>query len=133
MSATIASRRGTPFDQPRPKPVAVRRPREQSVAPDRSREQRMEALRNANKIRSRRAQLKRDMKAGRVLVVDILAAPPEYALTMKVIDVLMATPKVGWVKGNRVLKQSDSSPSKTLGGLSERQRAELVALLGGQQ
>jgi hypothetical protein len=33
------------------------------------------------------------------------------------------------VKVNKVLSQCRISPSKTLGGLSERQRGELVALL----
>ena len=35
------------------------------AAPERSLVQRMEALQRANDIRSRRAQLKRDLKAGR--------------------------------------------------------------------
>jgi hypothetical protein len=33
------------------------------------------------------------------------------------------------VKANKVLTQCRISPSKTIGGLSQRQRAELVALL----
>ena len=49
--------------------------------------------------------------------------------TAKVIDMLMAVPKYGRVKTNRILNQCRISPSKTIGGLSERQRAELVAQL----
>jgi hypothetical protein len=33
------------------------------------------------------------------------------------------------VKANKVLQQCRISPSKTIGGLSERQRTELVGLL----
>jgi hypothetical protein len=33
------------------------------------------------------------------------------------------------VKANKVLQQCRISPSKTIGGLSERQRSELVSLL----
>jgi hypothetical protein len=42
---------------------------------------------------------------------------------------LLAVPKYGRVKTNRILNHCRISPSKTIGGLSERQRTELVALL----
>ena len=92
-------------------------------------DQRMKALRKANDIRSQRAQLKRDLKASKVKIQALLRDPPEYVQTAKVIDMLMAVPKYGRVKTNRILNQCRISPSKTIGGLSERQRAELVAQL----
>ena len=98
-------------------------------APARSLDQRMEALQRANDIRVRRAQLKRDLKDGRVQIESILLDPPEYVSTAKVFDMLMAVPKFGRVKANRVLQQCRISPSKTIGGLTDRQRAELVDLL----
>ena len=58
----------------------------------------------------------------------ILNAPPEYVSTAKVFDILMAVPKFGRVKAARFLNQCRISQSKTVGGLSERQRAELVGL-----
>jgi hypothetical protein len=88
----------------------------------------MEALRRANVIRVRRAQLKRDLKAGAVSIADVLHEPPDYVLTAKVYDMLMAVPKLGRVKAMRLLNQCRISQSKTVGGLSERQRAELVTL-----
>ena len=48
------------------------------AAPERSLVQRMEALQRANDIRSRRAQLKRDLKAGRQPIHELLLEPPEY-------------------------------------------------------
>ena len=89
----------------------------------------MDALRRANDIRVRRAQLKKDLKAGTVQVETVLSHPPAYVETAKVIDILMAVPKFGRVKAARFLNQCRISQSKTVGGLSERQRAELVALL----
>jgi hypothetical protein len=89
----------------------------------------MEALRRANEIRVRRAQLKKDLKAGRADIEDVLLAPPAFVETAKVIDILMAVPKFGRVKAARFLNQCRISQSKTVGGLSERQRAELVSLL----
>jgi hypothetical protein len=89
----------------------------------------MEALKRANGIRTERAKLKRDLKAGRVKVTTLLLDPPEYVETAKVFDMLLAVPKYGRVKTNRVLNLCRISPSKTIGGLSERQRKELVTQL----
>src|SRR6266480_646634 len=100
----------------------------QVQAPLRSLDQRMEALKRANDIRVRRAQLKKDLKTGSVQIDEILREPPEYVSTAKVFDILMAVPKFGRVKAARFLNQCRISQSKTVGGLSERQRAELVGL-----
>src|ERR671931_2306792 len=102
---------------------------ERGSAPERSLSQRMEALKRANDIRTRRANLKRDLKAGRVHIHGLLLDPPEYLETAKVFDLLLAVPKYGRVKVNRILTQCRISPSKTIGGLSERQRNELVSYL----
>jgi hypothetical protein len=110
-------------------PPATNTPPKHSVAPERSLMQRMDALQRANEIRTRRAQLKRDLKGGRVSVQTLLLDPPEYVLTAKVFDMLLAVPKYGRVKANKVLQQCRISPSKTIGGLSQRQRTELVSQL----
>ena len=89
----------------------------------------MDALQRANRIRTRRAQLKRDLKAGRASIHELLRKPPEWVETAKVFDMLLAVPKYGRVKANRILQQCRISPSKTIGGLSERQRTELVQQL----
>lgn len=89
----------------------------------------MNALGRANEIRTQRAQLKRDLKAGRASIHRVLLNPPEYIETAKVFDMLLATPKYGRVKVNKILQVCRISPSKTIGGLSERQRAELISML----
>ncbi len=110
-------------------PPVTESPSKTIAAPERSLVQRMEALQRANSIRSRRAQLKRDLKAGRQPIHELLLAPPDYLETAKVFDLLLAVPKYGRVKVNKILSQCRISPSKTIGGLSERQRRELVALM----
>lgn len=109
-----------------PSSKTLSRPQE---APERSHDQRMAALRRANGVRSARARLKRDLKAGRTSIHDLLHSPPEFVLTAKVFDMLLAVPKYGRVKANRVLQQCRVSPAKTIGGLSERQRRELIERL----
>ena len=111
-------------------PPATKTPSKPAVAaPERSLTQRMEALQRANEIRTRRAQLKRDLKGGRVSIHDLLLEPPEYVETAKVFDMLLAVPKSGRVKVNKVLVQCRISQSMTIGGLSQRKRTELVSML----
>jgi hypothetical protein len=97
-----------------------------STTPIRTLEQRLEALRRANDIRSQRARLKKDLKQGYMKIDDILADPPEFIKTAKVVDILLAVPNCGKVKSTKVLNHCRISPNKTVGGLSERQRRELV-------
>ena len=97
--------------------------------PERTHDQRLRALRRANDIRTRRAQLKRDLKAGKTSVDSLLMDPPEWVMSAKVFDMILAVPKYGRVKANKILGQCRISPSKTIGGLSQRQRAELVQML----
>ena len=100
-----------------------------SAAPERSLTQRLDALERANEVRTKRAQLKRDLKGGRCSIETLLTDPPPFVETAKVFDMLLAVPKYGRVKVNKVLQQCRISPSKTIGGLSQRQRSELVGQL----
>ena len=112
-------------------PPAAQTPSKSSLgtAPGRSLTQRMDALKRANEIRTQRARLKRDLKAGRTQIHGLLLDPPEWLATAKVFDLLLAVPKYGRVKVNRIRTQCRISPSKTIGGLFERQRNELVSYL----
>lgn len=98
-------------------------------APSRSLQQRLDALRVANDIRIRRARLKEDIGEGRQSPVEVLVRPPDFTSTMKVFDFLTAIPKIGRVKANKFLSRTQTSASKTLGGISDRQRRELSVLL----
>src|SRR4029078_8823546 len=88
----------------------------------------MDALKRANDVRVKRAKLKKDLKEGKVRIEKILDDPPEYVSTAKGIDILMAVPKFGRVKAARFLNTCRISQSKTVGGLSDRQRTELIEL-----
>src|ERR1700733_2835703 len=99
------------------------------MAPERALTQRMDALARTNEIRVKRADLKRDLKSGRRSIHSLLLDPPEFVETAKVFDMLLAVPKYGRVKANKILQTCRISPSKTIGGLSDRQRAELVGML----
>lgn len=89
----------------------------------------MEALQRANEIRSKRAQLKKQLKDGALSIAEVISSPPEYIQTAKVIDLLMAVPRCGKVRATRYLNQCRIAQGKTIGGLTERQRDELLELL----
>ena len=65
-----------------------------AAVPARTHEQRMRALRRANEIRSARAKLKRDLKAGKAQIEKLLLDPPDYVLSAKAFDMILAVPEV---------------------------------------
>lgn len=115
----------------RTKPETRTLNRPPASAPERSLVQRMEALDKADEIRSYRAQLKRDVKARKKDIISILSAEEVDPLlkTMKLFDLMLAVPKYGRVKVNKIFQLCRISHSKTIGGLSDRQRGEVTALL----
>lgn len=96
---------------------------------DRTYAQRLDAIREANRVRGLRARLKHDLKTGRASAADVLTDPQPELLTMKVRDLLLALPMRGPAKIDRLLNLCRISHSKTVGGLSGRQREELVGRL----
>jgi hypothetical protein len=107
----------------------MQRPIAPSPARASSPEQRSSALKRANKIRVARAQLKKELRKGNIPLGPILAAPPEHVSTAKVVDLLVALPKVGPAKAARLLNKARISQTKTVGELSPRQRIQLIELL----
>jgi hypothetical protein len=99
------------------------------VPPAQTRDQRLLALRQANEVRIRRAVLKQRLASGLVPIEDVLRRPPQYLGTAKVYDLLLAVPGIGPAKGARLLSHCRIAASKTVAGLTERQRTELTGLL----
>jgi len=97
--------------------------------PERSQQQRMDALRRANDIRSERARLKEALRNGDIAISDVLSDPPACVATAKVLDLVLAVPKYGRVKANKLLERCRVSSSKTVNGLTPRQRKELLDML----
>jgi hypothetical protein len=89
----------------------------------------MIALRQANRVRGLRAKLKQDLRADKVRLELVLATRADYLASAEVFDLLVAVPKIGPVKAGRLLSVARVGPSKTIGGLSERQRTRLIELL----
>jgi S13-like protein len=99
------------------------------AVPERTAAQRVRALGLANEVRSGQAKLKRELAAGRVELAGVIVEPPACVRTARVYELLLAVPKVGPAKATRWLSHCRIAPSKTVVGLSERQRRELLEQL----
>lgn len=100
-----------------------------TVGIDRTVEQRARSLERANQIRFARARMKRQLRVGLVDETALLVDPPLFLRSMKVSRFLVAIPTIGDVKARLLMRQVGISEGKTVGGLSDRQRTELVILL----
>lgn len=89
----------------------------------------MTALEQANRTRIERAALKRDLREGRVRLEAILLEPPACARRAEVRQLLLAVPGIGKGKAQRLLLVCRIAETKTVQGLTERQRTTLVRLL----
>lgn len=96
------------------------------AAPARSTEQRMEALRAANYVRTYRAELKRRVTADWQVASQALTENNPDVQSMCVHSLLLAIRGFGRTRVNRLMTSAGCSLRKTIGGLSERQRAALV-------
>jgi hypothetical protein len=90
---------------------------------------RLAALQVANDVRSGRAELKRQITAGVVLVADVLVDPPPVATGITVIALLASQRGWGRIKSSKFLASHDVSETRKLSELSLRQRELLAAEL----
>ena len=97
------------------------------AAPRRSLEQRLQALAYANSVRQARAHLKQQLSNGSADISELLASPPHVARSAMVSELLRAVPKLGPARVAHLVHSCRISKTKTVAGLSERQRAELIA------
>lgn len=92
--------------------------------------QRETALAKANEIRKRRGDLKKQLKAGRADFGDLVYDPPEYLHTAKVVEFLLVLPRYGRARVSKVLRLAGLSTLTSFGSLTDRQRRELLSLMG---
>ena len=97
--------------------------------PARPLEQRRVALERANAVRIARAKLKKDLASGQADLAPLILKPPEFVASAKVVDLLVSLPKIGQVKAHQILNHARIAPTKTLGGLTDRQQGELIKLI----
>ncbi|ADH92578.1 integration host factor MihF [Arcanobacterium haemolyticum] len=102
------------------------------VVPHLTREQRVKALAKAGQARLRRAELKQEIKEGKLTLRDVfdVAGDDEAIARMKVKDLLIAFPRIGETKTHAIMEKIGIAQSRRIGGLGHRQRTALLERLG---
>ena len=98
------------------------------MVPELSDQARRAALEKAAEARRVRAELKQQLKDGKVDLADVLrlAETDETIGKTKVTAVLEAVPRIGKVRARRIMEKLDISPSRRLRGLGTNQRKRLL-------
>ena len=81
-------------------------------------------------MRFARANAKRDLKSGELVLYDLLMDPSEELKGAKVEEMLLAVRGMGRIKVAKVLREAGVSRAKTLVGLTHGQRDRLIKVLG---
>lgn len=99
-----------------------------SQPPQLTPEQRRAALDKAAKARQKRAEVKEQLKSGRLSLADLFAQgdADEMVGKLKVVSMLESMPGVGKVRARRLMQELDISESRRLRGLGENQRRRLL-------
>lgn len=101
--------------------------------PSLSPEQRAAALAKAAEVRRARADLKEQLKQGKVTLAEMLdrAESDDVVGKLKVATVLQAMPGIGKVKALQTMEKLKIADSRRLRGLGEQQRKALLGEFTG--
>ena len=99
-----------------------------SQPPQLTPEQRRAALEKAAQARQKRAEVKEQLKSGRLTLADLFvrADADEMVGKLKVVSMLESLPGVGKVRARRLMQELDISESRRLRGLGDNQRQRLL-------
>ena len=92
-------------------------------------EQRRAALEKAAAARHARAELRDNIKSGKVSLEEVLDSDDPIASRMKVSALIESLPGYGKAKAAKVMSDLNISPSRRVRGLGERQREHLLETL----
>ena len=96
-------------------------------------EQRRDALAKAAEARKKRAQLKDQLKNGRLSLQQVLERRQDETVgKMKISSVLEALPGVGKVRARKLMERLDISASRRVRGLGAKQKEALLAEFSGK-
>lgn len=96
--------------------------------PPLSPEDRQKALEKAAEARKKRAELKGQLKSGKMSLSDVLTTQGDDTIgKMKVSAVLEALPGVGKVRARKIMEKLDISATRRIKGLGPKQREALLA------
>lgn len=98
--------------------------------PKLSPEERSKALAKAQKIRSERMEVRKQLKAGKITLADVLNnAEDEVYAKMRVKYLLESLPQVGKITAQKVMEEIGIDEARRVQGLGSRQKTQLLERL----
>lgn len=96
-------------------------------------EQRKQALEKAAEARRKRAEIKQQLKTGKLTLAEMLRRPEDVTVgKMKVSSVLESLPGVGKVRARKIMERLDISSSRRIRGLGGKQKDALLQEFGAK-
>ena len=92
-------------------------------------EQRKAALEKAAQARHARAELRANIKSGKVTLEEVLDSDDPIANRMKVSALIESLPGYGTAKATKIMDELGISASRRVKGLGARQREQLLEVL----
>ncbi len=94
-------------------------------------EERARALEKAKQARAKRAEVREQLKTGKIKLADVIAKKDDDVIgRMKVSTLIETLPGYGKAKAAKVMSELNIADSRRLRGLGERQQAALLERLG---
>lgn len=96
-----------------------------------SEDEKLQALKKAQEMRSRRAEMRVKLKKGSLTLQDVLnSADDEVIARMRVTYLLQSLPQVGKVTSEKIMREIGINENRRVQGLGKRQREQLLERLG---
>ena len=104
--------------------------RTEKAIPQLSPEARAEALEKAKAARIKRAEVREELKTGKLTVAQVLDMRDDPVVgRMKISTLIETLPGYGKAKAERIMKELQIAESRRIRGIGERQREALLARL----
>ncbi|MBC7082184.1 MAG: hypothetical protein PWR07_104 [Bacillota bacterium] len=98
--------------------------------PELSAEQKRAALKKAQEMRSKRAQIRESLKQGTLTLEKILNSPDDNVISrMRVAYLLESLPRIGRVRSRKIMEEIGIHESRRVQGLGARQKEALLKRL----
>lgn len=99
------------------------------AVPKLSTDERAQALAKAQEMRTKRMELRKELKAGKVALDEVLKRDDEIVSRMKVKYLLESLPNVGKITAEAIMTEIGINESRRVQGLGKRQKAMLLEKL----
>lgn len=94
-------------------------------------EEKRQALKKAQLMRSKRAEIRQELKKGNMTLTDVLSKSDDEVIgRMRVAYLLQSLPKIGKVRTRKIMEDIGINESRRVQGLGSRQKQALIERFG---